>query len=220
MAPSLPKDQTVGGNLWGYILDNQLAWLDNILDKLDKNPKIDHIFVTQHTPIFPNGGHVHGAKSMWWNGSNKFTPIFKSITETAKRKLPGCLERRDQFLKILMSTNKLRGILCGDEHNYSRLMVKRGMPLYDPSKYQPKEPLVITKPFWHITIGTVGAPYYAKVNAPWNLDYPANTDFLKVFSHRKALAFFHVSGKKIDLEVIDSLTLEVIDQAKFTPTGE
>ena len=220
MGPSLPKDKTVGGNLWGYLLDNQIAWLAKTLADLEKNPKIDHIFITQHTPVFPNGGHGRGARSMWFGGSNKFKPVFNSVQPDAKQKIPGCLERRDQYLKILMSAQKLRGVLCGDEHNYSRLLVKEGIPLYDPAKYQPKDPLKITKSFWHITIGTVGAPYYAKVDAPWNLDYPANTDYLKAFSPRKALAFFHVNGKNINLEVVDSLTLELIDQVEFTPVGQ
>ena len=27
---------------------------------LEEDENIDHIFVTQHTPAFPNGGHVQG----------------------------------------------------------------------------------------------------------------------------------------------------------------
>lgn len=49
---------SISGNLHGYIMDNQLEWLRITLRWLESRDDIDYIFVTHHTPVFPNGGHV------------------------------------------------------------------------------------------------------------------------------------------------------------------
>jgi len=71
-APSTGAIPLSGGGLHGYIMDNQLDWLKSTIDVLEKNQNIDHVFLTQHTPFFPNGGHV--ADDMWYNGDNSYRP--------------------------------------------------------------------------------------------------------------------------------------------------
>jgi len=210
--PSLPTDPTVGGNLWGYIMDNQLAWIAQTLDTLQADKNIDHIFVTQHTPVFPNGGHVRGFTSMWFNGENRHTPIIKGATAD---QFQGAIDRRDTYLKMLFAHDKVKGILAGDEHNYSRMIIKEGMPIYDPAKYVPAKPLVITRPIWQIVNGAAGAPYYAQEKALWNRGYPENRDYLKEFTTQHALLFFHVHGSSIEMEVINPDTLERIERFRF-----
>ncbi len=210
-SPSLPSDITVGGNLWGYLLDNQLAWLESTLAGLQDDPNIDHIFITQHTPVFPNGGHVNGYNSMWQKGEN-LTPIFQG-TPPARflEQGKGSMDRRDQYLRILLSHSKVKAILAGDEHNYSRLLIRPGMPVYDKRKYLPDDPLKITRDLWHITVGSAGAPYYYQESAPWNRGYPGDTQYLKAFSTQHAVAFFHVHGPSLKLEMVNPDTLERIE---------
>ena len=62
----------MGGNIHGYVIDNQLKWLKETLGKLEKDNHIDHVFVTIHTPFFPSGGHVYD--DMWYNGNNDPRP--------------------------------------------------------------------------------------------------------------------------------------------------
>ena len=210
-SPSLPKNKVVGGNLWGYIMDNQLAWLRTILDDLQADTNIDHIFVTHHTPAFPNGGHVDHYNSMWMKGKN-LTPIIKGTPpQKFKDAGKGSIDRRDDYLRALLAHTKVKAILVGDEHNYSRLLIKPGMPIYDPEGYRPGKPLKITRSIWHITVGSAGAPYYASEPAPWNRGYPQNTEYLKFFSPQHAVAFFHVHGPSLMLEVVNPDTLDRIE---------
>ena len=210
-SPSLPHNELVGGNLWGYIMDNQLKWLKSTLATLQTDADIDHIFVTHHTPAFPNGGHVSHYNSMWMKGEN-LTPIIKGTP--AKKFIDdgkGSLDRRDEYLRTLLNHAKVKAILVGDEHNYSRLLIKPGMPIYDPKGYRPAEPLKITRSLWHITVGSAGAPYYATESAPWNKNYPQDTAYLKFFSPQHAVAFFHIHGPSLKLEVVNPDTLDRIE---------
>jgi hypothetical protein len=210
-SPSLPQKKTVGGNLWGYIMDNQLEWLKSTLSSLQADSNIDHIFVTHHTPVFPNGGHVEHYNSMWMKGEN-LTPI---INGTPVQKFlddgKGSLDRRDEFIRTLLSHTKVKAILVGDEHNYSRLLIKPGMPVYKKKGYRPASPLNINRNLWHITVGSAGAPYYAMEPAPWNQNYPRDTQYLKFFSPQHAVAFFHIHGPLLKLEVVNPDTLDRIE---------
>ncbi|HIE16423.1 MAG TPA: metallophosphoesterase family protein, partial [Bacteroidales bacterium] len=91
--PSTYNIPEIGGNVHGYIMDNQLNWLDKILAKLSGDSDIDNIFVTIHTPAFPNGGH--SGDDMWYNGNNNIRPYI-----AGKPVKKGIIERRDQFLNI------------------------------------------------------------------------------------------------------------------------
>lgn len=210
-APSLPKNETVGGNLWGYIMDNQLKWLKSALATLQADANIDHIFVTHHTPVFPNGGHVSHYNSMWMKGENLTPTINKTPAKEFLDAGKGSLDRRDEYIRALLYHTKVKAILVGDEHNYSRLLIKPGMPLYKKGEDRPAYPLTITRNLWHITVGSAGAPYYASEPAPWNQDYPQNTEYLKFFSPQHAVAFFHVHGPSLMLEVVNPDTLDRIE---------
>ncbi len=184
------------GNPHGYIMDNQLAWLKETLMKLEADSKIDHIFVTIHTPAFPNGGH--SKDDMWYDGNNDVRPY---IAGQAVEK--GIIERRDEFLDILINQSKKTvALLCGDEHNYSRTKITNAMQIYPDNYPHPK--IEISRTFWQLTNGAAGAPYYAQEILPW-------TDHVEMFSTQYALIFFHVEGDKIEVEVLNPDTLEKIE---------
>jgi hypothetical protein len=186
----------IGGNLHGYIMDNQLSWLKNTLDILNKNNNIDHVFATIHTPILPNGGHV--SDDMWYGGNNKPRPY---IAGKAVEK--GIIERRDELLDLLMNrTPKVIAVLTGDEHNYNRIRLTEKLDLY-PDDY-PHQKLSKFRPIWLINNGAAGAPYYCQEKTPWS-------DQVEVFSVQNAVVFFHVEGESILVEVINPDTLEMID---------
>lgn len=188
------------GNPHAYIMDNQLAWLKTELEQLEQDQNLDHVFVTLHTPAFPNGGHAED--DMWYDGTNDVRPY---IAGKAHEK--GIIERRDEFLDVVINkSRKTVALLCGDEHNYSRLLISDSMPRYPEGYDKPK--LKLERDFWQITNGAAGAPYYAQQELPWS-------DFVQVFSTQNALALFHVDGKHIKLEVVNPETFQQVEEFKL-----
>jgi hypothetical protein len=200
------RDHT-GGNLHGYLMDNQVAWLVKTLDAFEKDDRIDHVFVTQHTPVLPNGGHV--SDDMWYGGSNRPRPVANQGGTMWRGE--GIIERRDRYLKILLEHKKVAAVLTGDEHNYNRLRLTKDVDLYGdreipdlPKDYQR---ISVTRPLWLINNGAAGAPYYGQEQTPWS-------EHVRGFTTRNALVFFHVNGKEWEAEVVDPVTLERVEKFK------
>jgi hypothetical protein len=196
-APSVVRTPAIGGNPHGYIMDNQLEWLAQVLDKLEADANIDHVFVTCHTPFLPNGGHVKD--DMWYSGNNEPRPW---VAGQPVEK--GIIERRDQLLDLMMNhSTKVKATLTGDEHNYSLIRVSEQLNLYPKDWDGPK--LTQFRPFWHINNGAAGAPYYGKEATPW-------MEHLEAFSTQNAVVFFHLDGKEVRVEVLNPDTMEPIDE--------
>ena len=201
-SPSAQNIQFVGGGLHGYIMDNQLAWLSQTLDELEQQEHIDHVFITQHTPFFPNGGHV--ADDMWYRGDNTWRPY---VAGAPLEK--GIIERRDQLLELLVNkSSKVIAILTGDEHNYARTEIGPDTNIH-PEDYAP-EKVQLSRTIYQINNGAAGAPYYAQEETPW-------TPFVSGFTTQNALVFFQVDGKSLKMEVINPDTLEKFDELTLRP---
>ena len=196
-APGIRTTPATGGNLHAYLMDNQVAWLGKTLDTLERNAAIDHVFLTVHTPVFPNGGHV--GDDMWYRGSNDPRP-----TVAGKPVAKGIIERRDDLLRLIQAHPKVLAVLTGDEHNYNRLQLGPGVEIYPPKWDKPK--VVLKRPFYQVNNGAAGAPYYAQEQTPWSAH-------VRGFSTQNALCFFHVAGPRVRLEVVNPETLEVLDRA-------
>ena len=199
-APSLSRNTATSGGLHGYLMDNQLQWLEETIVALEKDATIDHIFVTQHTPAFPNGGHSRD--DMWYSGNNEKRPYV-----AGKALDKGIIERRDQYLDILINkSKKVLAIITGDEHNYNRLKLTKAVTIY-PENY-PNPKLDVSRPIYQINNGAAGAPYYAQELLPWS-------EHTKAFSVENALCLFHVDGPSVKMEVINPDTLNVIDEIEL-----
>ena len=196
-APSTGNIPMHSGNVHGYIMDRQFDWLKQTIMMLEADPDIDHIFVTFHTPCFPNGGH--SKDDMWYGGNNDIRPyIAGKPVET------GIIERRDQILDLLINrSKKCVALLHGDEHNYSRLVITDKTPMYPEGWDKPR--LHISRPFTQITNGAAGAPYYAQEKLPWSKD-------VQIFSPLNALMLLTIDGPKVHLEVINPDTFEKIEE--------
>ncbi len=190
----------VGGGLHGYIMDQQLTWLENTIQALEQDNNIDHIFLTLHTPFFPNGGHTQD--DMWYSGNNEYRPY---VGDQPLEK--GIIERRDQLLEILVNkSDKVRAILTGDEHNYAKTEIGPDTNIY-PDDYQ-MDKITLTRTIYQINNGAAGAPYYAQEQTPW-------TPFVTGFTTQNALVFFRVIGQQIEMEVLNPDTLEEVDKLKL-----
>ena len=192
--------RTVSGNIHGYILDRQLEWLEETVQRFEQDGTVDHVFVTQHTPSFPNGGHVRD--DMWYSGNNQVRPYI------AGKALPkGIIERRDQILDIIVNnSSKVRALLTGDEHNYCKTHITPETPIYPEVYFFPK--IEIKRSIYQINNGAAGAPYYSQEETPW-------TPFVSSFTTQNAVVFFHVDGEEVDVEVLNPDTLEEVDRFKL-----
>ncbi len=185
-----------GGNPHAYIMDKQMEWLEKTLKKLDADPDIDHVFVSVHTPLFPNAGHANN--DMWYFGNNDIRPWV-----AGKPVDKGIIERRDELLGIMVNrSKKFRAVLSGDEHNYTRLVVDNSTDIYPKDWKGPR--IKLSRPFVQITNGAAGAPYYAPEKLPWS-------DHLKRFSTQNALMIFDVNGPVIHVRVFNPDTFEPIE---------
>ena len=174
-APSTRHIRRTSGGLHGYIMDMQLEWLRESVEKLEEDEDIDHIFITQHTPCFPNGGHV--GDDMWYRGNNQFRPY---VAGKPLRK--GIIERRDEILDIIVNkSQKVRAVLTGDEHNYNRLKLTPETKIYPDNYLFPT--IDLNRTIYQINNGAAGAPYYAQEQTPW-------TPHVSNFTTQNALVFF------------------------------
>jgi len=190
----------ISGNLHGYIMDNQLEWLARVLENYEHDENIDHVFVTLHTPILPNGGHVDD--DMWYGGDNSKRPYVNG-----KPVDKGIIERRDELLDLLMNrSTKVVAALTGDEHNYNLLKLDENLPIYPDNWDGPR--LKNYRALWLINNGSAGAPYYGPEETPW-------AEYVAKFSTQYAVVLFHVEGESITVEVVNPDTLEEIDRFKL-----
>ncbi len=195
-APSTKQIPLTSGGLHAYIMDQQFAWVGETISKLENDANIDHIFITEHTPFFPNGGHVKD--DMWYNGNNTMR------TWVAGKALDkGIIERRDQLLDLFVNkSKKVIAILTGDEHNYARTEIGPDTNIY-PKNYKPQK-IKLSRTIYQINNGAAGAPYYAQEQTPWS-------DKATGFTTQNALVFFHVNAQDIKVEVVNPDTLEKFD---------
>ncbi len=191
---------SIGGCPHGYIMDRQLEWFGEVLKKLEADDNIDHIFVTVHTPFFPNSAHIED--DMWYSGNNQIRPYVK------KRPLPkGIIERRDQLLDLAVNrSKKVVALLTGDEHNYCKTELGPETPIYPEVYYGPK--IKLNRTIYQINNGAAGAPYYAQMEVPWSA-------YTTGFTTQNALCLFYVDGKHISMKVINPDTLEEVDSLEL-----
>ncbi len=197
---SINAIEEIGGNLHGYIMDNQLKWLAKIISDYEQDDMTDHIFVTIHTPIFPNGGHSRDG--MWYLGDNDKRPwLYGKPVEK------GIIERRDEFLDIICNkSTKVLAVLTGDEHNYSRMFISDEMQRYPESYDKPK--LKLKRGVWQIVNGAAGAPYYGQEVLPWSSE-------VKAFTAEHVLCIFNIDGKEVRTDVYNPETLDLFESVEL-----
>lgn len=199
-SPDAKANSGLSGNPHAYIMENQFNWFAKKLLEYEADEKIKHIFVTVHTPLFPNGGH--SGDDMWYSGNNAVRArIAGKDVET------GIIERRDQFLDLMVNqSKKTRAVFTGDEHNYNHLVINPAMKMY-PENWDKKK-LKLNRTIYQINNGAAGAPYYAKEKLPWS-------EFCNSFTTRNALVFISIDGEKVSVQTINPDTLEEIESLEL-----
>jgi predicted MPP superfamily phosphohydrolase len=188
----------LGGNRAGYLMTNQLTWLEKDL-KAARERKMEHLLVILHEPPFPNGGHSDS--SMFWG--RKENGHWSGLNDPAQP-LGDVTAMRNRFLGIVSHYNVL-ALFCGHEHNYSRLLMDSSVDK------------TITRPAWQIISGGGGAPYYfnQEKDLPWSHN-------VKSFTAEQQYCLIEIDGKKVTYTVY-SPTGEVLDEindmGKELPAG-
>jgi hypothetical protein len=169
----------------GYIMDQQVKWLKETMNKMEKDPAIDHVFVNIHGAAFPNGDHL--ADAMWWDGDNTNRAVVAGIPLSK-----GTIERRDEILDICVNkSKKFLSFLSGDEHNFSYLRITPQSKIYTDNYNGPK--IKISRPFYNINNGAGGSAPYGLLPSPWSKDF-------KYFTAPPVLALISVSDKNVTLK--------------------
>lgn len=168
----------LGGNREGYVMARQLAWLERDLAAAEADPNTDHIIVFLHEPPFPCGGHVEDA--MYWRGESG------AGLNDPSQPLGDVVAMRDRFWSLVARHAKVVAVLCGDEHNYSRMLVDATL---DPA---------FEHPVWQIVSGGCGAPFYSQdSDVPW-------ADRVEAFARSTHYCLFEVDGPRVALRVYDA----------------
>ncbi len=175
----------------GYIMDQQVKWLKETIQRMEKDATIDHIFVNIHGAVFPNGDHL--ADAMWWNGDNTNRAVVAGVPLSK-----GTIERRDEILDICVNrSKKFLAFLSGDEHNFSFLTITPGSNIYLDGYKGSK--IKISRSFYNINNGGGGSAPYGMLPSPWSNNY-------HYFTEPPVLALISVNGKSVKLSAINAET--------------
>jgi hypothetical protein len=203
-----------GGSPEGYILPEQLRWIERELKKTEDDATVRFVLLLGHEPVFPGGGHV--ADAMWHNGNNNVRAYMVGDGGKPQPFPMGIVEVRNRFWEIVSKNPKVAAVLGSDEHNYQRLLVDArmqvGVPaLDDRDKNGKLDDGVLSPdsafglPTWCIISGGAGAPYYTQQPSPWQGSVVRFTAqhhyvFFQADENRMGCRVYSVSGQLLDEE--------------------
>ena len=204
--------QMYGGAPSGYVMEDQLRWLEEMLTAAEQDATVTTIFLFAHTPVFPYMSHV--GDSMWWQGNNAIRAYTKK-QETGKVEPEslGMLEVRDRMWTAIARSTKVAAFLTSHEHGYYRMLIDKTTPVgvYPKddtdgdgvlNQYSPNPNF--THPTWHILATSGSGPYNAETPGatPWTAE--------RVTS-QPGYVLIKVEGQKASLEYIGAENGEALD---------
>ncbi len=199
-----------GGSPEGYVLEDQLEWIERRLAAAEADPSVRFVILYAQEPVFPCGGHVGDA--MWWSGDNTVRAWTLRGGEMEPASL-GMVEVRNRLWRAVAGCSKVAALLAGDEHAYHRLRIDRDTPVGvvalddadGDGKLERSSPDPgFAHPTWQITAGTGGAPYYNRQPTPWE---PV------VFDSQSGWVLFETEGERMSMTFI-STTGQVVDRVE------
>ncbi|MHC5050622.1 MAG: purple acid phosphatase family protein [Planctomycetota bacterium] len=210
-----------GGCPEGYLMEDQLAWIEREVEAGQADPKVKYIVLYAQEPVFPNGGHVRD--SMWHGGDNRvraftFHPEPKGLVPAAA----GLVEVRNRLARLAAAHAKVAAVLGGDEHAYHKVLIDKNVPAGIPKKddengdgkLETATPLRDLKhAVWYLVCGGGGAPYYSEQVTPWNRYWleEAKDPSRYAYSSQCNIFLFEAGANGISVEVLNPYG-EVIDR--------
>ena len=215
-----------GGSPEGYIMPDQMDWIQHELQVAEKDPTVKYVIVYMQEPVIPNGGHLRD--SMWYNGNNNIrshTWDGKQLNAAKK----GIIEVRNDLMKMLHASSKVAAVLGSDEHGYSKILIDGTVPLGAPAKDDLNDDgwinwhgktvgekenastiAELKQPVWYLVGGGFGAPYYSREHTPWN-------DYWTKEKNDQGDKFYYSSQSNI---LIFDVSPERIAVVVYNPYGE
>jgi len=200
-----------GGNPEGYIMADQLSWIEQELQAAENDPSVKYIFLFAQEPVFPSGGHTEDA--MWYNGNNNIKAYVKEDDDIVPANADGVVEARNRLWEAVSNSSKVAAVLTGDEHNYQRKLITSetpvGIPAQDDTDGDGKLEQASANPnFGHptyaVVAGHAGAPFYAQEEVPWE-------DAIQVFTSRIGYLVFNVTPQGVSMTSYASRGDKVLD---------
>ncbi len=205
-----------GGSPEGYIMPDQMTWIEQQLNKAESDPTVKYIILYAQEPVWPCGGHIKDA--MWWNGNNNIRAYTLGADGQVEPAGPGIIEVRNRLWKAISSNPKVAAVLSSDEHEYYRVLISDQTPVGVPSddldgdgildRYSPDHDFAY--PTYFITAGTAGAPFYSRQQTPWSPDVLTSQQgyvLIDANQRRISLKFITVTGQVFD-EVPDLMAVK------------
>ncbi len=185
-----------GSNLEGFILENQMDWIEKVVEDAEEDPEIDHLFPIMHEPPFPNSAHIDD--SMWYSGQKQYV-----------------LDMRDELLETFGESGIVPAVLASDEHNYQRLLITEETPVYTSMTSND-----YGDEFYEIVSGGAGAPKYERSYAPWGSylkEFKSAAHYVEfhVDGGRVAVKARNKSGEVIDETYLKREREETEKEVKF-----
>ncbi|MGE5314833.1 MAG: metallophosphoesterase family protein [Acidobacteriota bacterium] len=193
---------SVGGSPEGYILPNQVEWIEREIRRAEADASVRSIVVLAHEPFFPNGGHSSDA--MWYSGNNQIR-AWRKVDGTMTGFDAGVIDVRNRLWELFSRSKKVAAVLGSDEHSYHRSLITKTTPVGVPAlddlnkdgklndgKISPDANFLY--PTWFLVCGGAGAPYYTQEATPWS-------QAVKKFTAQNNYFIFTADEKKIGLEV-------------------
>ncbi|MDP6042782.1 MAG: metallophosphoesterase family protein [Candidatus Latescibacteria bacterium] len=206
--------QNYGGCPEGYIMDDQMKWIEAELEQAEQDSTVHYVFLYAQEPVFPCGGHSQDA--MWYNGDNAIRAYTYS-DRMLKPEPQGLLEMRNRFARAVATSSKVAAVLGGDEHAYYRVRIDASTPVGNPETddannndridwkdAETPSPLTDLKhPVWYITCGGGGAPYYAEEKLPWNAHWQSKPNPTEgyLYSSQENVLIFSTDKNGIGMQV-------------------
>jgi hypothetical protein len=165
-----------GGSPEGYLLPNQLEWIERELDAAQADPQVKYVILLGHEPPFPGGGHLGDA--MWHSGDNRVRAFQLNEKGDMVPFTQGIIDVRNRLWGKIAHTPKVAVVFASDEHNYHRMLITdttrvgiladdlNGNGKLDDGKISPNSAFAL--PTWFVISGGAGAPYYTQQTAPWS----------------------------------------------------
>ena len=185
--------EILGGCREGYVMQNQLDWLEEDLGMAQEDDAIDWVFVFTHEPAFPNGGHLWDA--MFWGDAGKG---HEGGLNDHAAPLGDVIDMRNRLWTTLVRHGKVVAFMSGDEHNYSRTFVDSRVDS------------AFTRPVWQIVSGGAGAPFYVQdMSSPWSGNVEA-------FSPVNHYCLFDVTEERVSLTVYSTAGVLIDEVSDFS----
>ncbi|KPA17627.1 phosphohydrolase [Candidatus Magnetomorum sp. HK-1] len=220
----LPNSSQYGGAPMGYIMEDQLEWIEGILEDAENDDTIKFIFIYTHCPVLPYMRHI--MDGMWWYGNNNVTAktrVFNSDTQEYEMQSEplgqtdplGIIEVRDRFLTAVTNSSKVAAIFSSHEHGYHRTLISKYTPLGVFPDDDRNDDGVLEEPYssnpkfkhatWHIMCGGGGSGFNSEVlgSTPWKPQ--------RITSHT-GYVMLETNDDKVGMKFIGGLAREVLDE--------